>query len=282
MLSYLHAFHAGGWADVFKHAGLALLARGLQKKPTPFAYLETHAGRGLYDLDAPAAQKTAEHQDGIVRLGLDRADAPRDLEPYLDAVRAENQTQGLRFYPGSPRVVRHLLRPGDRMVLAELHPREVPELKRLFARDPQVGVHAIDGYTMLKSFLPPREKRGLVFIDPSYEIKTEYDDAALAVIAARRRFPEGVFALWYPVLPASGWSRLLDAVCASGVRKVFRAELLLRPPSTPDGLNGSGLLVVNPPWKWNEQIARLLPWLRVRLALASHKADAIAEWLVPE
>jgi 23S rRNA (adenine2030-N6)-methyltransferase len=282
VLSYLHAFHAGGWVDVFKHAALALLVAALRKKPTPFAYLETHAGRGLYDLESPTTQKTAEHRDGILRIGLNAADAPPDLAPYLDAVRAANPTGVPTLYPGSPLVVRHLLRPGDRMILAELHPAEYPALRSLFARDNQVGVHHTDGYAALKALLPPYERRGLVFIDPSYEVKSEYEKAARAIIEAHRRFPGGVFALWYPVLVAGGWNRILDTLCASAVRKVFRAELRLRAPETPEGINGSGLVVVNPPWKWDEQIRAILPWLNGKLAIPHCASSEIAEWLVPE
>ena len=176
-MNYRHLYHAGGFADVFKHVVLSLVLRRLAEKDTPFCVLDTHAGIGRYDLETPAAQKTGEYRQGIAKVLLAK-DAPAELGPYLDLIRALNPGGALRWYPGSPLVEQRLTRPQDRLVLMELHPEDARTLKRSFAGDPRVGVHHEDGYLGVKAFLPPKERRGLVLIDPPYEERDELAQAA--------------------------------------------------------------------------------------------------------
>lgn len=280
MLSYRHGYHAGNVGDVLKHAVLALLIESLKKKPAPFAYIETHAGAGRYDLQAAQAEKTGEYKEGIARL-WGRADLPEALGPYLSAVAAVNLPgESLHYYPGSPRVARHLLRAQDRMALMELHGSEYPVLKQEFAGDRQVAVHHRDGYEGLKALLPPAEKRGLVLIDPSYEVKTEYAQVAEAVQSAHKRWAGGTIALWYPVLARELTDAFKERFRTSGLRKILDAELTTRPEDSP-GMRGSGMLILNPPWQLDVALEALLPYLAAVLdpARAGH---ACVNWLVPE
>ena len=280
MLSYRHSFHAGNFADVLKHAVLALVLEGLRRKETPFCFIDTHAGVGRYDMKSAPAEKTGEWREGIGRIWSEPT-PPTELAPYLDAVRALNRGSALRFYPGSPRVARHLLRPQDRMVLMELHPSDVPLLKQEFANDRQVGVHHQDCYQGLKAFVPPREKRGLVLFDPAYEVKDEYEQVIDALLAAHTRWPTGIFALWYPILSRAAVDHMHRRVRDSGIRKVLFAELSVRPDDMPFGMNGSGMLLINPPWQLDEQLRVLLPWLHQRLDPQQQGRWAV-DWVVPE
>jgi len=210
MLSYRHAFHAGNFADVFKHVLLVQLVRALRGKDKPFCLLDTHAGAARYDLgSAPArknrefADQNREFADGIGRLWR-QPGLSSELGDYLDRVRALNPDGELRWYPGSPRIARDLLRPNDRLILAELHPTEFPLLKAEFRNDRQVAAHHTDGYAALNAFLPPPERRGLVLLDPPYELKDEFERLAEAVRRIHRRWATGIAAVWYPILPPSG------------------------------------------------------------------------------
>ena len=283
MLSYRHAFHAGNFADVIKHAVLVLLVEALERKEKPFAVLDTHAGAGVYDLGSREARRLREWRDGIARL-WGHGEAPAELRHYLDAVAVANtggDRERIRRYPGSPLLVRGLLRPGDRLVLCELHPADHAELGALFAGDRQVAVHNRDGYEALKAFLPPPERRGLVLIDPAYELGDEWERVAEGLATAWRRWPTGVLAAWYPLLSGDPHARLLRAVVAAGLTKVLRVELRLFPQDSPGGMNGAGMLVVNPPWQVDRQITRVLPWLRARLA-PDGQGQGRVDWLIPE
>lgn len=279
MLSYLHGFHAGNFADVHKHVTLTLLLRLLTRKETPLAYLDTHAGRGLYDLDAPAARKTAEFANGISRLWSRTPVSPL-LADYLDTVKRFNPDGGLHAYPGSPAIARELLRAQDRALLCELHPAEVPALKALFSGDTRIAVHRRDAFEGLRALTPPKENRGLVLIDPSYEVKSDYSDIAGALLQARRHWRTGVYMLWYPILAEARHETLLAAVLRSDQRKVLRSELRL--PNDPQrrGMSGSGLLIANPPW----QLEAMLGATGELLANALSQPAGIheLEWLVPE
>lgn len=280
MLSYRHAFHAGNVGDVLKHAVLALLIEALKRKEAPFVCLESHAGAGRYDLLAEQAQKTGEYREGIARLWERAGEAPDSLRPYLDAVGALNPGGTLRFYPGSPRIARHLLRPGDRMALMELHPADHALLKQEFAGDRQVGVHLRDGYEALNAFLPPKERRGLLFIDPSYEVKEEYARVITALREAHKRWPGGLYALWYPVLARAATDAFKERLRQSGIPKILDAELTTRPDGAV-GMVGSGMLLINPPWQLDRTLSELLPWLRALLS-PDGSGHARVEWLVPE
>ena len=281
MLSYRHIYHAGNFADVFKHVVLVQLLRALRRKETPFCVLDTHAGVGRYDLRSDEAQKNCEFADGVVRL-LECVDRPAAIADYLALVSAENDGCGeLIHYPGSPRLIRALLRPRDRLILSELHKADHAGLKRLFAGDAQVAVHLQDAYQSLKAFLPPREKRGLVLIDPPYERKDEYERVVTGLQTAYARWPTGVFAIWYPVMSRSLVRRFHTAVAATGLRRILRAELCIEDDDDRTRFVGTGLLIVNPPWPVQDDIARLLPWLWKCLSRDAGGAASV-DWLVPE
>ena len=265
-MNYRHAFHAGNFADCTKHALLVALLAALQRKLAPVFVLDTHAGAGRYDLEDIAARRTQEAQSGILRL-LDSPAAA--LEPYLALVRA------LGLYPGSPLLVRALLRPDDRLACCELHPDDAAALRRLFARDPQVAVHHRDAWEALGALLPPKQKRGLVLIDPPFEAADEFTHVAAALSAARRRFPQGVFAAWYPIKHRAPVRAFLTAVRESGLRDVLAAELLLREPLDPARLNGSGLLVVNPPYCFEAEAQPILDALLERLGIREAGEGAV-------
>ncbi|MCU0936309.1 MAG: 23S rRNA (adenine(2030)-N(6))-methyltransferase RlmJ [Gammaproteobacteria bacterium] len=282
MLSYRHAFHAGNFADVLKHAVLVRLFESLTRKETPLFYLDTHAGAGRYDLENTRAARLREWRDGIGRLWTE-TDPPESLAAYLRLVREGNAgTEGRpRRYPGSPWLVRRLLRPGDRMVLCELHPTDHPALRECFAGDRQVAVHHRDGYEALKAFLPPPERRGLVLLDPAYELPEEWERLADALVTAWRRWPTGMLAAWLPLLAARAEARLYRAVETAGLRKVLRIELRVRPADSPTRMNGSALLVVNPPWQLDQELAQSLPWLLARLAPEGGGSVRV-DWLATE
>lgn len=259
-MNYRHAYHAGNFADVMKHAVLALVVESLKRKETPFFVLDTHAGLGAYDLEAPQAGKTGEYMGGIARV-LEAPAAPPGLDPYLAVVRAWNSSGELRRYPGSPELVRGLMRPQDRMALVELHPEDVEALRARFHGDRRVGVHHLDGYTAAKGLLPPAERRGLVLMDPPFEVRNEFDRLLAALRRARRLWPTGIQMAWYPIKGREPVDRFHRDVVAQGGPETLAVELMLRPADDPFRLNGSGLLIVNPPWRLAETIGELLPWL---------------------
>lgn len=277
MLYYRHLFHAGNFADVFKHALLARLITALNAKDTPYCYLDTHAGTGRYDLSHAWAQKAREYENGIGRLWT-RKDAPESLEPYLSAVRAENPEGRLRFYPGSPLLARRLARAGDRIVLSELNPADFEELKAVLAGARRTAVHLLDGYQALKAFLPPPERRGLVLLDSSFDRAREFNRIARAIKQAHARWPTGVYAVWYPVMDAPAMRGFARDVTATGVRKILRLEIEIAPVS-PGTIAACGLLVVNPPWRFDAEARVLLDWLWRAL---SPSGGSRVEWLVPE
>jgi 23S rRNA (adenine2030-N6)-methyltransferase len=279
MLSYRHAFHAGNFADVFKHVLLAQLLHALRRKDKPFRVLDTHAGAGRYDLESAPARKNREYADGIGRLWNQTALGP-ELSEYLDRVRALNPGGGLRWYPGSPRIARALLRPGDRLVLTELHPGDHPVLKAEFARDRQVAVHHIDGYAALEAFLPPPERRGLVFLDPAFELRDEFDRLIEAVRAIHRRWASGIVAIWYPILDRAPSLRFQRQLRELEIPAILCAELGLYPYDGPPGLHGCGMTIVNPPWRLDATLNRLLPELLRVLRTGEHGQTRL-EWLAP-
>src|SRR3990172_1690782 len=260
MLAYRNQFHAGNFADVFKHALLAKLVLALAKKDKPLFCLDTHAGIAHYDLQHEWAQKNAEYKDGI-ELVWGRKDAPPVLAPYLDAVRAENPDGKLRYYPGSPRIVRRFMRPHDRLVLSELNKKDCASLATLFARDRQVTVHLMDGYHALKAFLPPPERRALVFVDPSFDRAQELRRLAQGCAEAHRKFATGVYALWYPLLEPAVMQSFERRVAATGIRKILQLEISFHPKEWRLNMRGCGLLVVNPPFGFEVAARAILAWL---------------------
>ncbi len=278
-MNYRHAFHAGNPADVMKHAVLALILDRLRAKPAPFCVLDTHAGIGRYDLGGASALRTLEHRDGIGRLFGQPPPHPA-LAPYLDAVAALNPDGALRWYPGSPLLARALMRDQDRLVANELHPDDSRTLRETFAGDRRVTVTQADAYQVLKAHLPPREKRGLVLIDPPFEQPDEFARLAEGLKAAHRRWATGIYALWYPVKEQAAVWRFHEAVEKTGIPKILIAELTWHPEDTHLRLNGSGLLIVNPPWTLDATLRALLPALHA--ALPATGGGGKVDWLVPE
>lgn len=296
-MNYRHGFHAGNAADVFKHVVLVWLLRTLTAKEKPLLYFETHAGAGRYDLTrfdsgmesrATAQGRTGrgfdpggkgEWREGIARLWGER-EAPEAIAAYLDLVRAENRG-ALRRYPGSPMIANALLRPGDRMVLCETVREEAKSLYRSLPTGRRAEVHGEDGYRILKSQLPPPERRALVLIDPPYETPEESERAVSALRDAHTRFPTGVYALWYPIKQPAAVRRLHESLIASGIRRILAVELAVWPEDTAWRLNGSGLILVNPPWPAAEALPAILEWLRPRLVCAGPGRTRV-EWVVPE
>jgi 23S rRNA (adenine2030-N6)-methyltransferase len=284
-MNYRHVYHAGNFADVFKHAVLMLIARHLRAKDKPSFLLDTHAGVGRYDLRSEEAQKTGEYRDGIGRL-LNVPSLPPELTEYVATVAALNgvrqlSLKGLLVYPGSPRILRAAMGPGDRMVAVDLHPADANRLALEFAGDRQVTVHHMDGYRALKAFLPPPERRGMVIVDPPFEQADEFDHLAAGLRQAHRRWATGVYALWYPIKGRRPVDGFHDDVIGSGIRRIMVAELMIRSGDDPERLNGCGLLIVNPPWRLMAQTQGLLAFLAPLLA-QDGGGRWRAEWLVGE
>ncbi len=256
-MNYRHGFHAGNFADCFKHALFVWLMRAMARKPAPFLVLDTHAGAGRYDLSADPAERTGEWRRGVARLLDDSAPALADYRAQV------SQEPGA--YPGSPLIARRLLRPGDRLVCCEAHPDECSRLRREFARDPQTGVHLRDGWEALRAFLPPPERRALALIDPPYERPDEFEQVVAGLAAAVARFPSAVLAAWHPVKHRAPVRAFHAALVQSGLRDVVSVELHLREPLDPARLNGCGLVVVNPPWRFEQEAEPILAALLARL-----------------
>jgi 23S rRNA (adenine2030-N6)-methyltransferase len=278
-MNYRHVFHAGNFADVFKHAVLSLLLTSLRRKDAPFCYLDTHAGAGRYDLDSAAARKTGEFRDGILRLW--ETNPLPELAEYLAAVRALNAGKALRYYPGSPAVAGFFLRARDRMVLLERQPEECAQLKAQFAGDRRVTVLEQDGYAGLKALLPPKERRGLVLIDPPYEAEDEYARVVAGLRIAHARWSSGIYALWYPIKNRPPVERFQRALAATGIRKMLLAEFAPYPEDAGFRLNGCGMIVINPPWQLDEVLGSLLPGLLDLLRRHPSGRTGVS-WLVPE
>ena len=279
-MNYRHIYHAGNFADVLKHAVLARLVRYAQNKDAAFRLLDTHAGIGLYDLGSEEAQKTGEWQEGIGKL-ID-ADLPEPvaalLAPYLDAVRELNPEGGVRRYPGSPKLARMLFCPQDRLSAMELHPDDCGVLQRLFEGDYQVRVTHLDGWLALGEHLPPKEKRGIVLVDPPFEAANEYERMVEGLARAYRRFSGGTYCLWYPMKKGAPIADFHEALKDLEIPKMLCAELTVKSDRETAGLNGSGLVIVNPPYVLKDELHALLPVLKEKLAQDRY-ASQRAFWL---
>ena len=270
-MNYRHIYHAGNFADVFKHAALALVIEYLKLKPAPFRVIDTHAGLGVYSLDSEAAAKTGEWQGGIGRIMGPQAEPLPDeiatlLKRYLEIVWALNTSPAGIAYPGSPEIARRLLRPNDRLVLNELHPADYAELADRYAIHTQAKILNLDAWIAVKSLLPPPERRGLILIDPPFEAKDELARLARALGQALKRFATGTFLVWYPVKDLAPVDAFYASLAGLGLTKMLRMELYTRAPDTAERLNGCGILAINPPWILEKQMAALLPFLSQRLA----------------
>ena len=266
-MNYRHIYHAGNFADVLKHAVLARLVTYLQQKEKAFRVLDTHAGIGLYDLSSEEAQKTGEWRDGVGRL-LDGELPPEIaaiLAPYLSSIRTLNPGAELTLYPGSPKLARMLFRPQDRLSAMELHPDDYETLHRLFDGDFQSRTTELDGWLALGAHLPPKEKRGLILVDPPFEKEGEYDRLADGLARGYRRFASGVYCLWYPLKQGAPIKAFHEALKALDIPKMLCAELSVRSDRETAGLSGSGLIIVNPPFTLKSELDLLLPFLKTRL-----------------
>ncbi len=282
-MNYRHAFHAGNFADVMKHAVVALIVGHLKLKDKAFRVIDTHAGRGLYDLSSDAAQRTGEWRDGIERLieATLAPDAATLLAPYLGAVSAVNPQGGLGVYPGSPMLVRQLLRTQDRLTAIEKHPDEARALKALFAGDVQCRVIELDGWLSLGAHVPPKEKRGLVLVDPPFEEKGEFDRLADGLARAWRRWPGGIYALWYPIKDRRAVAAFRTRLSGLGIPKILDIELSIRPPSHEPRLDGCSMVIVSPPYTLIRDCETLLPALAGLLAQGGTGGWSVG-WLTGE
>ncbi|EJL6480592.1 23S rRNA (adenine(2030)-N(6))-methyltransferase RlmJ [Vibrio cholerae] len=279
MLSYRHSFHAGNHADVLKHIVQSLILNSLQQKEKPFVYHDTHSGVGRYDLTHEWSEKTGEYKQGIARV-WQQDNIPAELDSYLDAIRQLNQGETLRYYPGSPRVARAHLREQDRIVLTELHPSDYPLLEQEFHRDRQVSIYKEDGFARLKASLPPQERRGLVLIDPPYELAKEYRDVVRAIAQSYKRWATGIYAIWYPVVNRCDIDDMLEGLQGLEIRKILQIELGVAPDTNERGMTASGMIVINPPWTLESQMQTILPFLKQAIAPATGHYKV--EWVVPE
>ncbi|MDP3878571.1 MAG: 23S rRNA (adenine(2030)-N(6))-methyltransferase RlmJ [Methylobacter sp.] len=260
MLSYRHSFHAGNFADVLKHIVLIQSLDYLTQKDKPLCCIDTHAGPGKYELDGDYALKNREFDNGIAKL-WQRSDLPECVARYVSLVKRFNSTDKLTRYPGSPLLVKQLLRDKDRLCLFELHSTEIKLLTAEAHKDKRIQVVHADGLSSAVKLLPPPERRGLVLIDPSYEIKDDYPQVVETLAAMHKRFATGTYALWYPVIERRRNQKLERAIGASGINNVQLFELGIRADSSEHGMTASGMIVVNPPWTLVAEMKQVLPWL---------------------
>ena len=284
-MNYRHAFHAGNFADVVKHAVLARTVAYLKEKPAAFRVIDTHAGAGSYDLAGAEASRTGEWRAGIGKLlGATLPQPVRDLlAPYLDAVASFNSGatgSDLKVYPGSPALVRHWLRAQDRMIVCEAEPAAAAALAGRMQGDNRVRTVTIDGYTALNAYVPPKERRGLVLVDPPFEQPDEFARLEQALAGAHRKWPTGVFLIWYPLKDARGTQAFGRRLARLAIPRILRAELTVAPAQDAQKLAGSGLIVVNPPWILADELAALLPALAQALAGAGGRSRL--DWLAGE
>lgn len=266
-MNYRHAYHAGNFADVVKHAVLARILTYMKLKPQPFRVIDTHAGIGRYDLTGVEAGKTGEWHDGISRvIDCDMpANVEKLLQPYLEAVRSVNLPGALTFYPGSPVIARQLMRPGDQLVANELHADDFGALRTELRRTPDTKVLNLDAWVAVKSLLPPPERRGVILIDPPFEDGNEFAHLAEGLGNALQRFATGVYVIWYPVKDQGLADRLVRDVSLLGAVKMLDVRLKLCEPFAGLGLTESGLLILNPPFNLRDELELLMPFFVERL-----------------
>jgi 23S rRNA (adenine2030-N6)-methyltransferase len=283
-MNYRHGFHAGNFADVFKHAMLARILVYLTRKDAPLRYIDTHAGAGRYDLSAEAARRSPEWRDGVARIVKARptAEVAALLRPYLDAVGPCDDDGRPASYPGSPALAQSLLRPQDRLALCEAHPEERAALIAALGRDRRLSIVATNGYVALNAYVPPKERRGLVLIDPPFEEPDESARVEAALANALTKWPRGTYALWRPIKAPLDDARFLNAIATLGAPNILRLELdvgAVAPGAhSPNPLNRTGLLVVNPPFELIEEARVLMPWLAQALKRAGG-GGFVCQWL---
>jgi 23S rRNA (adenine2030-N6)-methyltransferase len=284
-MNYRHAFHAGNFADVHKHAVLARILEYLRQKPGGFRVIDSHAGAGRYDLYAAEPIRGGEWRDGIARVWDKRTETDvrvkELLVPYVEAVAACNPDGDLRLYPGSPLIAQKMLRGQDRLVACEIEPGSAAGLAGVLRGDRRAKAVAIDGWTAIPAYVPPKERRGLVFIDPPFEDAADFTQLSQALSAAYRKWSGGIYMLWYPIKTREGPDALARRLSRLGIANILRCEMMLRPPHPDGGLAGSGLILVNPPYTLEQELQSLLPALIRILAPRAEQASRRLDWLTP-
>jgi 23S rRNA (adenine2030-N6)-methyltransferase len=265
VLSYRHAFHAGNFADVLKHSVLTLVLEYMTRKDKGFYYIDSHSGAGMYQLSDDYAQKTGEYKNGIAKL-IENDDLPEALQPYIDLVKNLNQETGeLTLYPGSPGIARQFTRRQDSAHLFELHPTDIEHLKAYSQRWNKSHVKQSDGYQGVLGLVPPPNRRGVVLIDPPYELKEDYLKAVRTVVNAYKKFATGTYILWYPVVKRELVEQMQSAFTKSDVRNLTQVEYCQDADTEEYGMTGTGLFIVNPPWQLTSQLDEILPYLKTKL-----------------
>jgi 23S rRNA (adenine2030-N6)-methyltransferase len=286
-MNYRHLFHAGNFADVFKHVFLTRILVYLIRKEAPLRFIDTHAGAGRYDLDSEAARRSPEWRDGVARLLKTRpqGEVAQLLAPYLEAIGPYDEQQGRPLsYPGSPALAQALLRPQDRIALCETHDEERQRLVAALGRDPRLSIVGTDGYVALGAYLPPKERRGLVLIDPPWEAPEEARRVEATLSRGLAKWPRGTYLLWRPIKHEPEDARFLRAIAAAGAPNMLRLEIdvgaVAPSPHSPTPLRRAGLVIVNPPFTLIEEARVLMPWL-TRLFTRAGKGGSVCEWLTP-
>jgi 23S rRNA (adenine2030-N6)-methyltransferase len=264
LLSYRHAFHAGNFADVLKHSILTLVLDYMARKEKGYVYIDSHSGAGMYQLADEYAQKTGEYKDGIAKL-INNDDLPEALSPYIDLIKQLNRNDELELYPGSPGIAKQLVRRQDSTHLYELHPTDIVHLTDFCQRWRKVFVKQSDGYQGVLSLLPPPSRRGVVLMDPPYELKEDYQKAVKTLIKAYKKFATGTYILWYPVVKRELVNSMVSTFIASEVKNLLQVELCLKVDSNEYGMTGTGLFIINPPWQLKKQLEEILPYLKKKL-----------------
>ncbi|WP_407410794.1 23S rRNA (adenine(2030)-N(6))-methyltransferase RlmJ [Acinetobacter sp.] len=285
-MNYRHHFHAGNFADVMKHVLLLQILTRLNQKDKPYRYIDTHGGAGKYDLSTSAAQKSGEFLTGIHRLvKLDdsiKRNAPEGVKQYLDIVEKMREGSGKGAYPGSPWFALEGMRETDKATIFEMQ-RDVFQQLYINIRDRRAGLHERDAYEGLLGVIPPKEKRGLVMIDPPYEVeRKDFPQLVELIVAAYKKWPTGCFAIWYPIKDRAMIERFEKKMFKTGIRRQLVCEVCVWPDDTPVGLNGCGLLVINPPWKFSQDADEALQWLFPHLRMSENGGHAAVRWLVGE
>ena len=268
MLSYRHAFHAGNFADVLKHSVLSLVLDYMTRKEKGFHYIDSHSGAGMYQLAEEYAQKTGEYKDGIAKI-INDENAPESLEPYLSLIKSLNlnssSSDELEVYPGSPGIAKAFVRRQDSSHLFELHPTDIQHLEDFCQRWRKVFVKQSDGYQGVLGLIPPPSRRGVVLIDPPYELKEDYQKAVKTIVKAYEKFSTGTYILWYPVVKRELIEQMSHNFVKSSVRNVLQVELCLENDTDEYGMTGTGLFIVNPPWQLAAQLEEILPYMKTKL-----------------
>jgi 23S rRNA (adenine2030-N6)-methyltransferase len=285
-MNYRHIYHAGNFADVFKHIVLTRVIRYMQNKEAAFRVLDTHAGMGVYDLSSSQAQKTGEWKTGIAKVLDAEKKAPGEVReliaPYLDCVKTLNPEGGITKYPGSPKIARMLARKQDRLTALELHPDDFQQLHAEFEGDYQVRVNELDGWLGIKSHLPPKERRGVVLIDPPFEVYNEFFNILTALKEGHKRFATGTYLLWYPVKHRKGISEFREELKSSGIPRILDTSIEVRNSGGEVKFDGSGVIVVNPPYTLQDELRAILPWLSSVLEFKRGSGSYAVNWLSGE